>query len=106
MTPQELLDMLKGGSVASTAADEDLQSDKPKKQGSSSSTDSLIGRQLGNVEDEDVGVIVDVKFRKYNGKKRKRAVVKWNTPLEKADGSLTYTKEYFVSDLKPLLLPL
>ena len=61
---------------------------------------------MGNVEDDDIGVIIDVKFRKYNGKKRKRAIVKWNTPLEKADGSLTYTKEYFVSDLKPLLLAL
>ena len=104
VTPQELLDMLKGssGNLADAVEDPKSKSDKPNKQ----STDPLIGRRVGNVEDEDVGVIIDVKFRKYNGKKRKRAVVKWNTPLEKADGSLTYTKEYFVSDLKPLLLPL
>jgi hypothetical protein len=111
VTPQELLDMLKGDSGNLADADEDPKTDKPEKQGGSSSsssgsTDPLIGRQVGNVEDDDIGVIIDVKFRKYNGKKRKRAIVKWNTPLEKADGSLTYTKQYFVSDLKPLLLPL
>ena len=39
---------------------------------------------MGNVEDEDVRMIIDVKFRKYNGKKRKRAVVKWNMPLEES----------------------
>ena len=52
-----------------------------------------------------MGEIVEVKWRKYGGKKRKRAIVKWGTPLEKADGTLTFTKEYFVSDLTPLLLP-
>ena len=66
---------------------------------------SGVGRQVGNAEDEDVGEIVEVRWRKFGGKKRKRAVVKWGTPLEKADGTLTFTKEYFVSDLTPLLLP-
>ena len=67
--------------------------------------DPLIGRQVGNVEEEDLAETIAVRWRKYGGKKQKRAVVKWGTPLEKADGTLTYTKEYFVSDLTPLLLP-
>ena len=82
---------------------------KQKKQTQKNNTkadDPLIGRQVGNAEDEDVGEIVEVRWRKFGGKKRKRAVVKWGTPLEKADGTLTYMKEYFVPDLTPLLLPL
>ena len=81
------------------------KADAKQKKNKAAADDPLIGRQVDNAEDEDVGEIIEVRWRKYGGKKRKRAVVKWGTPLEKANGTLTFTKEYFVSDLTPLLLP-
>jgi hypothetical protein len=108
--PQTLLDIMvvvavpiKGDDAGDDKAAAEQQKKTQKK--NTKADDPLIGRQVGNVEDEDVGEIVEVRWRKFGGKKRKRAVVKWGTPLEKADGTLTFTKEYFVSDLTPLLLP-
>ena len=112
LDPQTLLDIMvvapiKGGGTTDKDDDDKVASTKEDTNTSkkNKADDPLIGRQVGNAEDEDVGEIIEVRWRKYGGKKRKRAVVKWGTPLEKADGTLTYTKEYFASDLTPLLLP-
>ena len=109
LDPQTLLDIMVVAPIKDSAEDdndkatttEDKKSKKKKK-----ADDPLIGRQVGNAEDEDVGEVVEVKWRKFGGKnRRKRAVVKWNTPPEKADGTLTHMKKYVVSDLTPLLPP-
>ena len=102
LDPQTLLDIMV---VAPIKGVDDAGGKAAAKKKSTKADDPLIGRQVGNAEDEDVGEIVEVRWRKFGGKKRKRAVVKWGTPLEKADGTTTFTKEYFVSDLTPLLLP-
>ena len=111
LDPQTLLDIMVVAPIKDVddagdkAAAEQKNKKKQQQKKNTKADDPLIGRQVGNAEDEDVGEIIEVRWRKFGGKKRKRAVVKWGTPLEKADGTLTFTKEYFVSDLTPLLLP-
>jgi hypothetical protein len=76
LDPQTLLDIMM---VAPIKGDEDddkatTTEDKNNKKKTKKADDPLICRQVGSAEDEDVGEIVEVKWRKFGGKKKEAGV--------------------------------
>jgi hypothetical protein len=53
----------------------------------------LIGKRIGNLEDNDIGVVVMWYWGKAGAKKTQRFLVKWNSPLQ-YKGKLTLWKDY------------
>jgi hypothetical protein len=53
----------------------------------------LIGRQISNTEDGDVGVVTMWYWQKSGGSRKQRFLVRWNTPLVNK-GKQTVWKDY------------